>query len=84
MSKRLPRAFYDRDTVAVAGDLLGKHLVHLSDGVERIGRIVEVEAYRDPRQSTPTGTRSLWRPRGKYRSNDSSSVAMVNGFRITS
>src|SRR5512141_1940939 len=44
-SKALPRTFYDRDTVAVARDLLGKHLIHVSRGVERIGRIVEVEAY---------------------------------------
>jgi DNA-3-methyladenine glycosylase len=48
LSKALPRAFYDRDTVAVAKDLLGKHLVHASRGVERIGRIVEVEAYLGP------------------------------------
>src|SRR5512141_2122729 len=45
LSKALPRAFYDRDTIAVAMDLLGKHLIHASGGVERIGRIVEVEAY---------------------------------------
>lgn len=41
----LPRSFYERDTVQVAQDLLGKHLVHLHDGVARRGRIVEVEAY---------------------------------------
>lgn len=29
----------------MARDLLGKHLVHKVDGVERVGRIVEVEAY---------------------------------------
>lgn len=46
--RRLPRAFYDRDTIDVAQDLLGKHLVHVSGGVERVGRIVEVEAYLGP------------------------------------
>jgi len=48
LRRKVPRAFYDRDTVAVAGDLLVKHLIHLSRGVERIGRIVEVEAYLGP------------------------------------
>ncbi len=42
---KLPREFYDRDTVLVAQELLGKYLVHKLHGVERIGRIVEVEAY---------------------------------------
>jgi DNA-3-methyladenine glycosylase len=44
----LPRAFYQRDTVEVAADLLGKHLVRIVDRVERVGRIVEVEAYLGP------------------------------------
>lgn len=43
--KKLPRPFYDRDTVTVARELLGKFLVHRSRGTERIGKIVEVEAY---------------------------------------
>lgn len=46
--RKLPRRFYDRDTVAVAHDLLGKCLVHVSGGALRIGRIVEVEAYLGP------------------------------------
>jgi DNA-3-methyladenine glycosylase len=42
---KLPRSFYARDTVKVAHELLGKHLVHVDGGVERRGKIVEVEAY---------------------------------------
>jgi DNA-3-methyladenine glycosylase len=43
--QKLPREFYDRDTKLVARELLGKFLVHKTDGIERIGKIVEVEAY---------------------------------------
>lgn len=46
--QKLPREFYDRDTIVVAKELLGKHLVLIADGVEHIGRIVEVEAYLGP------------------------------------
>jgi DNA-3-methyladenine glycosylase len=42
---KLPREFYARNTLKVAEDLLGTLLVHRVDGVSRIGRIVEVEAY---------------------------------------
>ena len=42
---KLPRPFYDRDTSLVAQELLGKRLVHKRNGIERIGKIVEVEAY---------------------------------------
>ena len=44
----LPREFYDRPAERVAPDVLGKWLIRRVDGVDRIGRIVEVEAYLGP------------------------------------
>jgi DNA-3-methyladenine glycosylase len=46
--KILPRTFYDRAAEIVAPDLLGKLLVHRVKGMERVGRIVETEAYLGP------------------------------------
>lgn len=42
---RLPREFYNRDTVAVSQDLLGKYLVRILNGEPLVGRITETEAY---------------------------------------
>ncbi len=45
VSKILPTAFYARQTVLVAQELLGKYLVReLPNGI-RAGRVIEVEAY---------------------------------------
>lgn len=42
---KLPREFYNRETSLVAQELLGHSLVHYSEGIRLIGKIVEVEAY---------------------------------------
>lgn len=57
--RKLSRAFYDRDPVLVARALLGKYLVRVDHGVERIGRIVEVEAYLGPHDLAAHSARGL-------------------------
>ena len=52
---KLPRSFYNRDTVIVAQELLGKLLV-LGD---RIGRVVETEAYLGPHDRAAHSARGL-------------------------
>ena len=43
--RKLPRSFYNRSTIVVARELLGKYLIHVERGVMRTGKIVETEAY---------------------------------------
>ena len=43
--EKLDRDFYNRDTVEVAKDLLGKRLVRVLDGIPLVCRITETEAY---------------------------------------
>lgn len=42
---KLGRDFFNRDTLAVARDLLGKYLVRMWQGERLVGRITETEAY---------------------------------------
>ena len=53
--RTLPRTFYDRDTILVARELLGKYLVH----GDRVGRIAEVEAYLGPHDLAAHSSRGL-------------------------
>jgi DNA-3-methyladenine glycosylase len=48
MKKRLNRKFYNRSTLKVAKELLGKYLVNEKDGNYVSGKIVETEAYIGP------------------------------------
>lgn len=57
--QRLPRAFYDRDTIMVARELLGKFLIHTNGGTERVARIVEVEAYLGPHDRAAHSARGV-------------------------
>lgn len=57
--KKLGREFYDRDTVIVARELLGKYLVHVTQRVERVGRIVEDEAYLGPHDLAAHSSKGL-------------------------
>lgn len=43
--EKLPASFYDRDTLTVARELLGKHLVRVVDGHTLTVRITETEGY---------------------------------------
>lgn len=56
---KLPREFYARNTIMVAKELLGKYLVHTIDGVQKIGQIVEVEAYLGPHDLAAHSSKGL-------------------------
>lgn len=83
MGKVLPRQFYERGTVRVAQDLLGKILCRrLGSGKILRGRIVEVEAYlgvADPAAHTFGGRRTA-RNQSMYLSGGHAYVYFIYGM----
>src|SRR5690348_10093694 len=47
-TRKITRDFYARDTLTVARELIGMHLVRADGDTVRRGRIVETEAYQGP------------------------------------
>ena len=48
-TRKITRDFYARNTLTVARELIGMHLVHADGATVRAGRIVETEAYQGPK-----------------------------------
>ena len=57
MRKTLPATFFDRPTLAVARDLIGKYLVRRSRGKMHAVMITEVEAYDGPHDKASHASR---------------------------
>ncbi len=57
--RRVPRAFFDRDTALVARELLGLLLIRRLDERLCVGRIVETEAYLGPQDRASHSSRGL-------------------------
>lgn len=55
----LTKAFYNRPTLEVAHDLLGKFLVSGKDGAKLTGMITEVEAYDGPQDKASHASRGM-------------------------
>jgi DNA-3-methyladenine glycosylase len=58
---KLPVSFYARETLVVARDLLGMHLVRRGPGGDQVGRIVETEAYKGPKDLAAHSSRGRTR-----------------------
>lgn len=70
--RKLSPSFYNRDTITVAKNLIGKYIVHVVGDEQLVGRIIETEAYKgvmDKACHTYRGKRTkrtevMWGPPG--------------------
>jgi DNA-3-methyladenine glycosylase len=76
------RAFYAREALAVAPELIGLHLVHEQGGLRRVGRIVETEAYMGPedRAAHSSGGRRTARTEVMFGPPGHAYVYLIYGF----
>ena len=56
---KLPRSFYSQETLTIARELIGMHLVHRGPMGLQVGRIVETEAYKGPQDLAAHSSRGL-------------------------
>lgn len=78
----LDTGFYRRDAVTVARDLLGKYLVHETDGQRLVAEITETEAYTgvNDRACHSYGGRRTARTEVMYRSGGISYIYLIYGM----
>ncbi len=80
--KKLDREFYDRDSVLVAKELLGKILVHETNGQRISAKIVETEAYMgvEDKAAHSYGGKRTPRVEVMYGSSGFSYIFMIYGM----
>jgi DNA-3-methyladenine glycosylase len=60
-TSKITRDFYARNTLIIARELIGMHLVHADGRTVRAGRIVETEAYQGPQDLAAHSSRGRTR-----------------------
>ncbi|MCM1399165.1 MAG: DNA-3-methyladenine glycosylase [Clostridium sp.] len=81
---KLKRSFYNRDTLVVSEELLGKTLVHVTEEGITKGKIVEVEAYIGPmdKAAHSYGNRNSARTKIQYGEGGYAYVYLIYGMYI--